>query len=361
MEIQTLYIFSSIAVFLFCLMALALFLQKLANPAPNYWLAAYLLLVAWDLSGIILPDFVTAIVPLEIVRRLSALLQMPLFFFYVHTLAGGQISFKKQAFIHCILFLVCTLLWAGYQWGAGGNGHWMDSPDHPLALGVQVILRVQGLWYIFWVLSLLRNKKAAIQPIFNWLYSFTLILLLAKLLTISRTLIQFSEDAPVGLISFILVVISLLLISFIVVRGLQSPSPLQWVFRPVVNGNWNLEGEAPTQTNQGKCGDVLKWVETHQPYTDPDLTLQSLANHVGLSKAELSSIINSELGVHFFDFINAYRVKMAARELERIDSQAPSIKEICYKVGFNSKSSFNAAFKKHTGTTPSAYREQFLR
>ena len=76
----------------------------------------------------------------------------------------------------------------------------------------------------------------------------------------------------------------------------------------------------------------------------------------------LSLLINERTGMHFYDFVNRYRVEEAKRLLrESILRDELSILGIAYEVGFNSKSSFNTAFKKAAGITPSQYRNAYLR
>jgi AraC-like DNA-binding protein len=70
---------------------------------------------------------------------------------------------------------------------------------------------------------------------------------------------------------------------------------------------------------------------------------------------ELSELINIEFGVHFFDFVNGYRVDTAKVMLT--DQPERTVLDVLYAVGFNSKSSFNTAFKKRTHMTPSAFRK----
>jgi AraC-like DNA-binding protein len=55
--------------------------------------------------------------------------------------------------------------------------------------------------------------------------------------------------------------------------------------------------------------------------------------------------------------VNHYRIEKAKSLLLQSDQQ---VSRICYDVGFNSKSTFYAAFKKVTGVTPGAFRKQFL-
>ena len=85
------------------------------------------------------------------------------------------------------------------------------------------------------------------------------------------------------------------------------------------------------------------------------MTLQKLAAQVDMPEKELSILINQQIGKHFFDFINEYRIREAKILLK--DQPNLTVLEILYQVGFNSKSSFYTAFKKETGITPSDYRK----
>ncbi|WOI11453.1 helix-turn-helix domain-containing protein [Thalassospira lucentensis] len=88
---------------------------------------------------------------------------------------------------------------------------------------------------------------------------------------------------------------------------------------------------------------------------DPLLTMPKLANAVGVTPNQLSYVLNQHLGKSFFDFVNEVRTNEASRLL--IEEPDRTILDIAISVGFNSKSTFNLAFKKITGKTPSAYRD----
>jgi len=94
-------------------------------------------------------------------------------------------------------------------------------------------------------------------------------------------------------------------------------------------------------------------------WRDGSLTLQRLAQAVGASANDLSQAINQGEGVNFYDYVNRLRVEDAMRRLAQ--PGAPPVLEVALEVGFNSKSVFNAAFKRHAGTTPSAYRAEALK
>jgi len=102
---------------------------------------------------------------------------------------------------------------------------------------------------------------------------------------------------------------------------------------------------------------LINYLEQEKPYTDPDLKLQNLADHLGIPSYQLSQIINTELQQNFYDLINSLRIAEAKHRLIDPAKQHITIIAIAYDVGFNSKSTFNAAFKKHTKMTPSQFKK----
>ncbi|MGH7597754.1 MAG: helix-turn-helix domain-containing protein, partial [bacterium] len=102
---------------------------------------------------------------------------------------------------------------------------------------------------------------------------------------------------------------------------------------------------------------LLHAIETEKLFTNSDLKLQDLAQKLDIPAHHLSQIINEKLGQNFFDFLNQYRVQEAKKHLADPEKQPYTILSIALEVGFNNKASFNTAFKKHTGMTPSYFRD----
>ena len=92
-------------------------------------------------------------------------------------------------------------------------------------------------------------------------------------------------------------------------------------------------------------------------YRRPDLTLPKLATLVDCSVNHLSQVINSGIGMSFFDYLNQHRVEYAKQLLSKQANHHQSILNIAFTVGFNSNSSFYTAFKKASGKTPAQYRQ----
>ncbi len=104
--------------------------------------------------------------------------------------------------------------------------------------------------------------------------------------------------------------------------------------------------------------DLLLVMEKERPWLNSDLTLQQLAELVSISPHNLSEVLNTRLQVTFFDFINQYRIAQVKKDLTDAKKQSEKILAIAFDAGFNSKTAFNTIFKKHTGLTPSEYREK---
>ncbi|ALS97597.1 helix-turn-helix domain-containing protein [Lacimicrobium alkaliphilum] len=92
-----------------------------------------------------------------------------------------------------------------------------------------------------------------------------------------------------------------------------------------------------------------------QVFKDRFLSLQTLAEQAKVSRHTLSQYLNEVEGCHFYDFVNRHRVQEAKEQLQH---SASTILDIALEAGFNNKATFNSAFRKHTGMTPSQYRQQ---
>lgn len=83
------------------------------------------------------------------------------------------------------------------------------------------------------------------------------------------------------------------------------------------------------------------------------LNLRGLASEIAVSSIHLSEVLNTNLGMSFYDYVNQCRVADACELLIHTDM---TVIEISETVGFNSKSTFNTSFKKVTEHTPSQWR-----
>ncbi len=101
---------------------------------------------------------------------------------------------------------------------------------------------------------------------------------------------------------------------------------------------------------------IINYLEKEKPYTDTDFSMHDLCSHLNISRRKISFVLNDLLQKNFYGVINEYRVKDAEELLLKEDHSQMKIEALGEMVGFQSKSSFNACFKKVTGMTPSEYR-----
>ena len=99
-------------------------------------------------------------------------------------------------------------------------------------------------------------------------------------------------------------------------------------------------------------------VKQNHYYHDPELSLNSLAEKLGIHSHELSRIINIALGKNFNDFINEYRVRDVAAKMQDPAYDRITLLGMAYDAGFNSKATFIRAFKQLTGKNPAEYKRE---
>lgn len=98
-------------------------------------------------------------------------------------------------------------------------------------------------------------------------------------------------------------------------------------------------------------------VVTSKVFLKKGCSVEDVAKQLGVQPYYLSDFINTHLHKNFPVFINEYRIEEAKRLLTDETKQILTIEAIGLACGFRNKSSFNAAFKKLTGQTPSQYKQ----
>mgnify|MGYP004581116997 FL=1 len=94
---------------------------------------------------------------------------------------------------------------------------------------------------------------------------------------------------------------------------------------------------------------VSKFVEEN--YMNRDLSLQDLADYMGLNYYYLSRQFKNIVGDNFTTYLTAFRMEKAKEKLAQKDI---SIKQVAAEVGFSDSSSFIRAYKKYYHSTPGA-------
>lgn len=93
-------------------------------------------------------------------------------------------------------------------------------------------------------------------------------------------------------------------------------------------------------------------------FTDPELTLVQLSEKLGTNANHLSQVINMIGDKSFYDYVNALRIAEFTRLAGLPENQKYTLLHLALECGFNSKTSFNRNFKKHTGLSPREFLAQ---
>lgn len=92
---------------------------------------------------------------------------------------------------------------------------------------------------------------------------------------------------------------------------------------------------------------------TEEQFTDPDLSLASLAEELSYNAKYLSHLFKNKMGTSYSDYLRTLRIKYA---VSLFDHGIESVKSVALLSGFSDPLYFSTVFKRHTGRSPSNYR-----
>ena len=97
---------------------------------------------------------------------------------------------------------------------------------------------------------------------------------------------------------------------------------------------------------------ILQLMQAGKAYEDPELSLTQVAKQLQSNPSHVSKMVNKGFGVNFNDFVNQYRIAAVKEMLSNGEHKQQTLLGIAFECGFNSKATFNRAFKKVTGLSP---------
>lgn len=118
----------------------------------------------------------------------------------------------------------------------------------------------------------------------------------------------------------------------------------------------NISEYLPENINKqsdGKAHTILEYIQTHI-YEPEKLSIAKMSEKFGISETYLGRYFKKQANETLQDYISKYRIKLVENRLLYSDLR---IGEIANELGFNDESHLNKIFKKHRGTTPSAFRK----
>jgi AraC-like DNA-binding protein len=99
-------------------------------------------------------------------------------------------------------------------------------------------------------------------------------------------------------------------------------------------------------------------MEKEKLFQDPELSLTQIARQLQTNPSLVSMLVNKGFGMNFNDYVNRYRVEAVKELFAKGEHKKQTLLSIAFECGFNSKATFNRAFKKETGQTPGEWLKQ---
>jgi AraC-like DNA-binding protein len=279
----------------------------------------------------------------------------PLFYFYIKSLYVKKYSITKKSLAHFILFiiaLISSILSVEYY---SLNFYYNEALFYlDLAACIQMLI-----YFAITVNILKQNGKFGeifIQPVFSkltlprLLFSGYISLWFFKLAVfigwdLLKSLGACKDTAT------LLYLVTFLFVNTIVFIGLNSSK-----FFSVTE---KYESSTLTENEKKQIYQrILQYIETDQPFLDTDASIVTFSKALSILPGHISQVVNEMFNQNFRDVINSYRIEKAKSLILNESKVNNTILSIAYEVGFNSKSTFNSAFKKHTGLTPKEFKNQ---
>jgi AraC-like DNA-binding protein len=94
-------------------------------------------------------------------------------------------------------------------------------------------------------------------------------------------------------------------------------------------------------------------------YENPELVISDLSNKLETHSKKISYVINQGFKMNFNDFVNHYRIRAVIQKIEEGEHTTQTLLSLAFECGFNSKSTFNRAFKRSTSLSPKEYIEKY--
>lgn len=298
-------------------------------------------------------------------------LLMPFLYIYIRSLCYKNFNLKTSHLFHLVPFAIFVLFtFLNYflnhtslqtevplsiRQGIGEN----EYQIHQAALHIQIFSYLVASWIVLaGYRKRLKDMYSSIERIdLQWCNLLLAAFAAMWIMDLSNWIFRISHISSPSVSRWLLVSSLFINLAFTLVvtyKGLtQSVS---------FSGIQGLSKYASSRLTPSDCDDIAQklvaFMETDKPYLSPSISLEDISEKLNIPSRNLSQVIHTRLNQNFFDFMNSYRIEEIKKRMHDEHNRNFTLVAIAYDAGFNSKSVFNAAFKKHAGMTPKEYRRQ---
>lgn len=367
MQTDWFHLILSFAVFQGVFFLFALLRLQGGNRAANRVLASIVLFITLTMLGRLLGDsWLLLQYPRMLVFPDAVIfLYGPLFWLYVRVLLLEARTAPRALLLHAIPAILYMVVEASGVLMENGNIlSVLFPPDFwywgAIAEGAAIVLNIMYLLFSYrtlrrWQQIITRSQPDEAVP--TYLYGvITGIGLVLLFWTYAWFSWVFAPSPLLGGWAYRAVWIAFsFIIHTIAYFALRQPAVLRLPQTSVKRRQKKLDKQSELEEAQRRLSAA---VNQHKPYLDQTMTLNKLADIADIKSHILSRLINERYGVNFAEFINAHRIEEFQRLVRDPEKQQLTILALAYEAGFNSKTTFNTVFKKHTGVTPRAWIKQ---
>jgi AraC-like DNA-binding protein len=341
--------------------------HKKGNRRNNVLLGTIFILIAWNMGDLTL-KINGIVLKWEFLQQIDDgffLLYGPIIYLYSQGVIFRDFKLSGSNLLHLIpfLLLIIILLVQGNQMPETSEEIIEDKLPWQFyllsALMYTHIFIYLGLTYksLWKYRKIIKNKYSQIDQInLDWL-SFSLNTFgLITFISLVHNFIALAEDRSVFMVTLVLLLIFIFyFVNHVILKALRQPE----IFAGITQNETTkyLRSNLTKDQIEEYKKHLLVLFRSEKPYLNPQVSLADLSEKLSLSTKHLSQVINQSFNKSFFDFINSYRIQEAQQIFKESNDDKLTILEVMYQAGFNSKSSFNTAFKKETGQTPSEFRK----
>jgi AraC-like DNA-binding protein len=357
----------------------------------SFWLAAFIFLCIMYISPFMLGyagwygrypyRTIMFFVPFQ-----QLFLMPPLLYFYVKSLLQPSFKFQRKDWLHfipAILYAIYSLIvWITDIFILDEYYFYADQRDKDLVLWYQISGFVLMVFYLYECLKLYTNYKKktfetvsyAEEILYAWIQRFLLTFLGLLIIRVLFFILNpewdnFGEKYWYYL-AFSILFFYIALSGY--VHSIKLTLPFQPQFTNIIDESYLAEATEKiaqpviaqkevtqiTEEDEALKSQLETLMNEEKIFKSPNLTLFDVAKLLQTHPKKVSNIINKGFKVNFNDFVNTYRTQEVIKKVTSHENDLKTLLGIALDSGFNSKSTFNRAFKKHTQQTPKEYFSQ---
>lgn len=313
----------------------------------------------------------------------------PLIYFYTQSLLNPSFRLNKNNFFHLlpgILYLLYSLIiWVydqlilqEYYFYADGMDKDFEEWYQKLGLLSMIIYFILSIrYYNVYKKLMFQVVSYADSVLFKWIKNYLISFLVMLLLPILFDIIgYFYPEMKSYQGSWWFYLFFSIVMYYIAVTGYSNPTNATIPFKvslfdkkPILLLDSNTSDEVESVIDiehetfeENNSPEITLWkskietlIQEERLYQNPELTLTDLAKKLETNASVISKTINQGFQMNFNDCINNYRIEAVKNSFANGEHKKSTLLGIAYDCGFNSKATFNRAFKKNTGKTPKEY------